>query len=185
MIGGDPTAGEDARIFGVAVPVAEPYAAELEAWRERFGDPLAHAVPAHVTLVPPTEVASARVEELERHLVEVAEAGEPFELQLRGTGTFRPVSPVVFVAVVDGIAGCEGLERAARTGPLAGDLRFPYHPHVTVAHHVPDAVLDEAFEALADYDVRFLVERFALYEHGSDGIWRTLRDYPLGEPVGP
>ncbi|MEZ5117241.1 MAG: 2'-5' RNA ligase family protein [Candidatus Nanopelagicales bacterium] len=171
------------RTLGVAVPVVEPYAAELEAWRERFGDPLAHAVPAHVTLVPPTEVDETVLDQVEQHLAEVAAQAEPFDLHLRGTGTFRPVSPVVFVAVVDGISGCEALERAARTGPLGVDVRFPYHPHVTVAHHVSEPVLDEAYAALAGYDVRFTVQRFALYEHGADGIWRRRRDYPIGGNV--
>nr|WP_278258945.1 hypothetical protein [Nocardioides convexus] len=33
-----------------------------------------------------------------------------------------------------------------RRGPLAVDLDYPYHPHVTVAHHLDDPTLDRAFE---------------------------------------
>ena len=43
--------------IGVALPIPEPFLSELGAYRERFGDPLAHAIVAHITLVPPTEVA--------------------------------------------------------------------------------------------------------------------------------
>ena len=68
---------------------------------------------------------------------------------LSGTGTFRPVSPVVFVQVSRGIAHCEALERAVRSGPVERTLDFPYHPHVTVAHHLDEAALDRAFESLA------------------------------------
>ncbi len=67
-------------------------------------------------------------------------------MHLRGTGTFRPVSPVVFVTVAEGISGCEQLASSVRRGPLAADLQFPYHPHVTVAHHLDDDTLDRAFE---------------------------------------
>lgn len=179
--GGDTRPAEgDALTIGVAIPVPEPFAAELEAWRERFGDPLAHAVPAHVTLVPPTEVRPSRLPEIEHHLDRVAAVAAPFTIHLRGTGTFRPVSPVVFVPLVEGISGCEALERSVRCGPLAVDVRFPYHPHVTVAHHVPEAVLDDAFDLLAGYDARYEVSAFALYEHGADSIWRPRREFPVG-----
>lgn len=176
----DALTNDDALTIGVAIPVPDPFAAELEAWRERFGDPLAHAVPAHVTLVPPTEVAAARLPEIEAHLEQRAREAAPFGIHLRGTGTFRPVSPVVFVPLVEGIAGCERLERSVRCGPLAVEVHFPYHPHVTVAHHVPDDVLDDAFDLLAGYDARYEVAAFALYEHGPDSVWRPRREFAFG-----
>ena len=42
-------------------------------------------------------------------------------MRLRGTGTFRPVSPVVFVNVAEGISRCELLADAVRRGPLEID----------------------------------------------------------------
>jgi 2'-5' RNA ligase len=50
--------------------------------------------------------------EVEEHLRKVALAEQPFELHLRGTGTFRPVSPVVFVQLAQGIGDC-GADRGA------------------------------------------------------------------------
>ncbi|HKA68655.1 MAG TPA: 2'-5' RNA ligase family protein [Actinomycetes bacterium] len=169
------------RNIGVAVAVPPPYGAQLQAWRERLGDPTAHAIPAHITLLPPTRVAEGELIKIDAHLREVA-AGEagPFPLVLRGTGTFRPISPVVFVQVTLGIADCERLESRVRSGPLSRDLRFPYHPHVTIAQDLPDDVLDRAFGALSGYDARFEVTEFSRYELGSDGVWRAERDYRLG-----
>jgi 2'-5' RNA ligase len=92
------------------------------------------------------------------------------------------VSPVVFVQVAEGIAECEQLERAVRSGPLHQELRFNYHPHVTVAHEVADADLDRAFTDLAAYDAVFQVDGFQVFEHGDDGVWRVVRHVPLGEP---
>ena len=93
---------------------------------------------------------------MEKHLAEVARrATEVFGVHLRGTGTFRPVSPVVFVTLVEGISQCEQLAGLVRRGPLAIELEFPYHPHVTVAHHLDDAALDRAFEELAGFDCTF------------------------------
>ncbi|MGH3264431.1 MAG: 2'-5' RNA ligase family protein [Trebonia sp.] len=167
------------RTIGVAVGLPEPYAAELQKWREKLGDPMARAIPPHVTLVPPTEVDAADMPPIEEHLRAVAERQWPFEIRLRGTGSFRPVSPVVFVSLAIGISGCERLEQAVRSGPLDRPRRFNYHPHVTVAHDVPDDVLDRAFAELADYEAGFEVVHFGLFERGADGVWRTEREFPL------
>ena len=105
---------------------------------------------------------------------------EPFRMRLRGTGTFRPVSPVVFVTVAEGISQCEALADAVRRGPLETDLLFPYHPHVTVAHHLDDDVMDAAFEELATFECSFDVDRFHLYVHDSELGWQTTREFPLG-----
>jgi 2'-5' RNA ligase len=171
--------GPAARVIGVAVELPEPYGSDLRRWRARLGDEQAHTVPTHVTLLPPTTVDAELLPEIEAHLEAVAEGQPPFQIRLRGTGTFRPVSPVVFVTLVDGISGCERLERAVRSGVLWRPLHFPYHPHVTVAHGLPEASLDAAFAALGDYDGRFTVDRFHLYEHDG-GAWVLRRDFPFG-----
>jgi 2'-5' RNA ligase len=174
----------DARTIGVALPIPEPYGSELQAHRESFGDTLAASIPTHLTLLPPTPVSADELDRVEEHLRKVAEGERPFEIHLRGTGTFHPVSPVVFVSVAVGISDCERVEEVVRSGPLARELLFPYHPHVTVAHDLPTSILERAFDALADYDVRFLVGGFGLYEQCEDGVWRPRRDFLFGQ-TGP
>jgi 2'-5' RNA ligase len=174
------------REIGVAIGIPEPYTSELQGWRERLGDPGASGIPPHVTLLPPTELTTDDLAEVEEHLRVVAEAHEPFAMHLRGSGTFRPTSPVVFVPLVQGIGECERLEAQVRTGPLAREVKFPYHPHVTVAHDVAEPLLDRAFDELASYDARFKVWGFSLFERGTDGVWRPQRDFPFGAPLpGP
>jgi 2'-5' RNA ligase len=168
------------RTVGVAIGLPEPFGAELMKWRESFGDPMALAIPPHVTLVPPTDLDAAELAAVVEHLELVAASQWPFEIHLRGTGSFRPVSLVVFVALAAGISDCERLERAVRRGPLARGLKFNYHPHVTVAHDVSPEVLDRSFTALADYEARFSVDRFGLFERGGDGVWRTEQDFAFG-----
>ncbi len=164
--------------IGVAIAIPEPWATDLQAQRASFGDPQASAIPTHITLVPPTDVGD-ELDAVEKHLTEVATQQSSFRLRLRGTATFRPVSPVVFIAVSEGISACELLAQAARSGPLEQELTFPYHPHVTVAHHLDEAALDHAYETLADFDCTFEVTDFHLYQHGDDGVWRPASTYPL------
>jgi 2'-5' RNA ligase len=168
--------------IGVAIAVPEPFGTELTGWRKGLGDPLALAIPPHVTLITPTELDDDEMVAAIDHLEHVAAQQGRFDIQLRGTGSFRPVSPVVFVALAAGINDCERLERAVRSGPLAQVPRFHYHPHVTVAHDVPPEILDRAFLELADYEARFPVEHFGLFERGDDGVWRAEHDFAFGPP---
>lgn len=171
--------------IGVAVAIPEPYGDELRHARLRCGDSLATAIPTHVTLLPPTEIDPAATDAIDEHLQKVADETLAFGMLLRGTGTFRPVSPVVFVQVAVGLVECERLAAQVRSGPLAGrELEFPYHPHVTIAHDTPEAALDLAFDELATYEAAFEVDRFSLYRHGPDGVWRPARTYGFSTAGG-
>lgn len=168
-----------ASTIGVAIAVPDPWGAQLQDYRAALGDYTAAGIPTHVTLLPPVEVAPDDVPALEKHLAEASATHDAFHIHLRGTGTFRPVSPVVFVTVVEGISACEQLALSVRSGPLAVQQEFPYHPHVTVAHHLEDPVLDRAFEELAGFECEFTVDRFSLYVHGSEAGWVPTRDFSL------
>jgi 2'-5' RNA ligase len=166
--------------IGVAIAIPKPFGAELERFREELGDPMARTVPAHITVLPPTEVAGETRELFEEHLRWVCEEFQPFEVHLRGTGTFRPISPVVFVQLAAGIAQCEAIEAAVRSGPVERELDFNYHPHVTVAHHLSDDALDRAFDELGAYEGRFTADSVHLYEHGADEVWRPVTRFRFG-----
>lgn len=169
------------RTVGVAIGIPQPWGAELDAHRAWTGDPAAPMVPAHVTLLGPTILPTSPTldDEIDNHLSAVARSCSPFAMHLRGTGTFRPTSPVVFVALAAGIAECERLAASVNAGPLARELTYPYHPHVTVAHAVPDPAMDEVFERLAGFTAVFTISHFTRYEHSGDGHWKPIRDYPL------
>ncbi|WFF09943.1 2'-5' RNA ligase family protein [Micromonospora sp. WMMD1076] len=171
--------GADTIQIGIAVDVPEPWGGLLTRRRVEAGDPL--AVPAHVTLLGPTEIPGRALPAVEEHLDRVAAAHLPFTLHLRGTGTFRPVTQVVFVAVAAGISECELLAAAINSAPeLRRELRFPYHPHVTVAQDVPPEVLDKAYEDLADFSALFQVDAFTLFSHSGATRWQPRRDFRLG-----
>jgi 2'-5' RNA ligase len=160
----------------VAIGIPEPHKSLLQDARERHGDPNAADVPPHLTLLPPTLVDALQLPIVEQHLRKVAARTSPFALHLRGTGTFRPVSPVVFVMVAAGVSDCEEIERAVRGGPIRRQVKFPYHPHVTVAHDVRPELLDRAFAEMAGFDAAFRVSSFQLFEKVQD-VWRPLEEY--------
>ncbi|MER6114950.1 2'-5' RNA ligase family protein [Streptomyces sp. A0642] len=172
--------------LGVSIAVPEPYGSLLQERRASFGDPAAHGIPTHVTLLPPTEAEAAALPAIEAHLTTIATGGRPFPMRLSGTGTFRPLSPVVYVQVVEGASACSWLQKRIRdaSGPLVRELLFPYHPHVTVAHGISEAAMDRAYAELADYEASWTCGSFALYEQGADGVWRKINEFPFGAGGG-
>ncbi|MFP5311440.1 MAG: 2'-5' RNA ligase family protein [Actinomycetes bacterium] len=161
-------------ILGFPAEVAE----ELQRWRASFGDPLAAVVPAHITLVTttPTQDWEATLQ----HVRAVARRQSPFMVTIAGTGTFRPVSPVVFINVEEGFEDCVALHSRLQQGPLHRDLPFAYHPHVTIAHDVAPESLDEAETVLKNYRATFPVVSMGLYEHDADGIWQLREELDFG-----
>jgi 2'-5' RNA ligase len=169
-------------VLGIVVPVPEPWAQLLVDWRSKVGDPQANLVPPHVTLLPPTEVSALDRPAISRHLETVAATHAPFDMHLLGTGTFTPVSEVVFVAVARGIGNCELIANDVRHGPLSRELSYPYHPHVTVAHDVRPDMLELAYSGLSDLSAEFRVDSFTEFEQTPDGAWAIARQYPLTGP---
>ena len=101
-----------------------------------------------------------------------------FAIHLRGTGTFRPVSPVVFVTLAEGISQCEQLADAVRRGPLDMDLEFPYHPHVTIAHHLDRRRAGPRVLGARRLRVRLRGDEFHLYVHDEETGWQAHAGLP-------
>ena len=166
--------------IGISIAVPDPCGTRLQDYRVELGDPLGRMIPTHITLAPPYDVSDDDLPAIVEHLAQVSTRHGAFRVQLRGTGTFRPVSSVVFVNVVEGISQCEQLAEDVRRGPLEGDSTFPYHPHVTVAHDLADDLLDRAFSELDDLRCDFEVGQFHLYVHDERDGWQVSRTFGLG-----
>ena len=116
--------------IGVAVAIPEPWASELQDYRTAVGDTTATMIPTHITLVPPVRGGRRRRSVTSRtHLADVARRGASRSaVHLRGTGTFRPVSPVVFVSLVEGISQCEQLADGRAPRPARDRPGLPVPP---------------------------------------------------------
>lgn len=177
----EPGAGHSAGpgvCVGIVIALPEPLATELRGWRASFGDERADVVPAHITLV--TTTSAPDWESTLAHVRHVVRSEPPFEIKLNGSGTFRPLTPVVYLKVEEGVSECMRLHRKLQAGPLARQLEFPFQPHVTVAHAVGDARLDEAARVMNLYRAGFPVRSIGVYEHDSAGSWNLQEELNLG-----
>ena len=179
-------------VIGVAIALPSHYAAQVRAVREAAGDPMADVVPPHITLLPPTAVDVDSLDEVMRHLRNVAAGTQPFDVRLDQVGTFRPVSPVVYLGLRNGAQECDRLQMRVRDrrGPLARSLSFPFHPHVTLAHEVADQDLDLAAREGAELAMDFTVTKLHLYRHlerslqpgrtDVEGAWEVAAAFAFG-----
>jgi 2'-5' RNA ligase len=168
--------------LGVIISMPEKLAAELNAWREQFAGPEAAAVPPHITLVSGRAAGSwTRAAE---HVRSVAAAGSPFTVSLRGTGTFAPVSPVVFLRLEQGVQECVELHEMLLEGPVEHLIEFEFSPHLTVAHDLDDDTMGRAETAMADFAAEFAVDSIGLYDY-SQGGWALREELNLGGVQAP
>ncbi len=173
-----PASEDGYRWVGIIVALPEPLAAEVTAYRHSFGDSLAAVIPAHITLITTTPIGDWA--ETVRHVRHVAARQRPFQVSVRGTGSFRPVSEVVYLQLRSGFDECVQLHQELRSGPLARDLVFDFHPHITVAHDISPAGLDEAARTLAEFEATFPVTGMGLYVHDDSGVWLLKEELKFG-----
>lgn len=163
---------------GVVIRLPEPTGQELQDWRASFEDSPAAGVSPHITLM----ISESRGEwdRLVEHVRQVLAEWEPFHLEIHGTGTFRPVTPVVYLDVERGREQCLALHRALRGSGMDSASPFEYHPHVTLAHGLDDEALDRAQEMLRTYRAGFLVDRVHVYEGDEHGQWHVRETVRFG-----
>lgn len=162
---------------GVVIELPEPVGRELQDWRASFGDPASYAVPAHITLMIAPRWACW--EDVVQRVRSVAGDRQPFRVEINGTGTFRPVSPVVYLRIGEGEEQCRALHRALHEEQLVSASPFEFHPHVTIAQAVEEKDLDRAQQMLRTYRAGFLVDRIGLYELDGRGTWQIREEFPF------
>lgn len=143
----------------------------------------------HLTLRFFGEVAEPVADEIDAELALAAERNAPFELQLRGAGSFGGADPhALWVGARENLALSRlaaDCERAARRAGLKPEGR-KFAPHVTLAY-LSGAPLDrvQAFEArLGLFETRpFRVEHFTLYSSwvrdSAPSLYRAEAEYSL------
>lgn len=163
--------------LGVIISLPPALADELSAKRAFYAGREADVVPPHITLV--SGRATESWDDAAEHVRKVAAAGEPFTLSLRGTGTFEPLSPVVFLNVDAGAEACATLHHQLVDGPVAHLLEFGFHPHLTIAHDLDEPAMARAKSGMANFSADFEVTSIGLFDYLA-GSWSLREELSLG-----
>lgn len=162
--------------LGVALLLGAELAGAVDGLRRALGDPALGRVPPHLTIVPPVNVAEARVPEALAVLRAAAAATTPIRLVLGPPNTFWPVNPVVYLQVTGDVDAVIALRQKVFLAPLARAVTLPFVPHVTLADGADPARIDAALAALADFVVTAEFDRVHLLEEGAGRVWAPVAD---------
>lgn len=101
----------------------------------------------HATILGPIPATPETVAQLHRALdgdIEdsITATMSAFEVTVRGTGDFRPVSPVVYAAIDRGAEQLAAIAHKLQRRLGLAKPKWPYVGHVTLGHGADDAELD-------------------------------------------
>lgn len=175
--------------LGVALLVPPRAAEGVDLLRAALGAGRAvHHVPAHLTLVPPVNVAGDRIGEAEALVRAAGEAHAPVAATLGPPATFLPDNPVLYLGVGGkGVTeALAALRSAVFRDPLARPVTWPFVPHVTLMDGGDQARIAAGAAALADHRVDVVFTGVALLQERRDEagerVWRPVLEAPLGGP---
>jgi 2'-5' RNA ligase len=161
----------DEVVVGVVIKVPEPWGEDLTQWRIGFGDPHAEKILAHITLLPPLRMSREKFQNFPTRLESELGGLRAFEMSLGPIGSFRPVSPVVYLEAHAEGSTLQTVHQAVWHAADCPPQRHPFVPHCTVAMDVPDSVLDAASSALENYAARWTVPEIAILTRDAQGFW--------------
>jgi 2'-5' RNA ligase len=176
------------RLF-VAVVVDGDAGATIDALRLALRSPELDRIAPHVTLVAPTNVAEAELDDVLAGVRGVAHRSRPFSIEVGPVATFPRDRPVLYAAVTDPDGGLETISSALRAEalrPAARDDRFSFVPHVTLHNRTDPGVAIGATAAFSGFRIDVVVEALTVLERaatGGDGRWVPIAEYRLGPPV--
>src|SRR5436853_5539557 len=169
--------------FGVALLVPAPQSHEVDGLRRALGDPVLGRVPAHLTLVPPVNVAERDIGDALQLLSAAGAATRPFSLRLGPPATFWPDAPVVYLPAGGDVAALGELRGVVFRAPLARPLTWPFVPHVTLADEAAPGRIEAAVAALGSYRIEVRFERVHLLQEGQGRVWTVAADVAFRKPA--
>jgi 2'-5' RNA ligase len=160
-------------------PVGE-FVAQL---RRELHPTIAH-MEAHLTILPPRELAGSEAAALE-FLEEACSRVVPFTVELGDMESFLPTTPTVFIEVKRAAYRMRELHDQLCTKGLGCREDWPYIPHLTILKTETDAqaraALGLARERWAEFPGKRQVDvEELMFVRENDGHWQDLALVPLG-----
>jgi 2'-5' RNA ligase len=164
----------------VALVLDPPEADEVDALRRALGDPALGRIPAHLTLVPPVNVAADDFDSaIERLRVAAGRQPGPLRLALGPPTSFLPANPVLYLPVGGELGSLRRLRDEVFGPPLERKLSWPWVPHVTLADGIDQERLSSAETTLDRYSAVAVFDRVVLLEEQGGRIWTEVADAAL------
>jgi 2'-5' RNA ligase len=175
--------------YALVAYVTNPVGQFLEALRRELHPALPHSG-AHLTILPP-RLLNGSEEEALAALQTLGRQSSPFHVTLGDVETFLPVTPTVYVRVLDGAEHMRALHQVLNTGALASCEIWPYSPHLTIVKMETPADAQAALTLARSHWQGYqgtrsaYVSELAFVREQADATWTDLGHVSLLAPTHP
>lgn len=169
--------------YALVAYVHDPVADFIKQIRKELHPDLPHLA-AHVTVLPPRVLNGGEAAAMSA-VTDICRQVEPFEMSLGEVETFIPVTPTVFIRVVNAYQVRELHDQLRTAKPLGVEEEWPYLPHLTIIKMNDEAQAQEAYllarHRWAEYDAsRYIhVRELTFVREQEDHSWVDVGAVPL------
>jgi len=158
----------------------------VEQLRRELHPPTAHMA-AHLTILPPRELAGTEASALE-FLEEACSRMVPFDVELGDVETFLPTTPTVFIQVKHAAYRMRELHDQLCGQGLRCAENWPYIPHLTIMKAELDEQASAAHAVARERWAKFPGTRIVhvedlMFVREKDGCWQDVAPVALGRQL--
>jgi 2'-5' RNA ligase len=169
--------------YALVTYVRNPVGLFVEELRRQLHPTMPHLA-AHLTILPPRELAGTEAAALE-FLEEACTHVVPFDVELGNVETFLPTTPTVFIQVKRAAYRIRELHDQLSGTALCCAENWPYIPHLTIVKTETDEQARSASVIAAERWGRFEGKRQVhvdelMFVRETNGQWQDLAPLPLG-----
>jgi len=169
--------------YALVTYVRNPVGQFVEKLRRELHPTLPHMA-AHLTILPPRELAGSEAAALE-FLEEACSHIVPFDVELGDVETFLPTTPTVFIQVKRAAYRMRELHDQLGENMLCCAENWPYIPHLTIVKAEQDeqarAATIVARERWREFQgPRQVRVEELMFVREADGFWQDVAPLPLG-----
>jgi 2'-5' RNA ligase len=169
--------------YALVTYVRNPVGEFVEELRRELHPTMVHPA-AHLTILPPRELAGTEAAALE-FMEEACSRVIPFHVEMGDVETFLPTTPTVFLQVKRAAYRMRELHDQLNRKGLCCDESWPYIPHLTILKTERDEQARAAYLIARGRWAQFFGSRQVpvaklMFVRETDGDWQDVAPVPLG-----
>lgn len=167
--------------YGIAIFPSKPIQDKANSYRKRY-DPHYALIPPHITLKEAFQADEETIEKLILELRKIAQASEPFNIQINKFSTFAPVTNTIYFKV-EPVPQLTELYDQMHEGNFPQNAKYSFVPHITIAQQIDEAEYSDVLGTVQMQGIKFddEVDRFQLLYQLENGSWTVYETFVLGQ----
>lgn len=167
--------------YGIVIFPSKPIQDEANTYRKRYDSHYA-LIPPHITLKTGFDADDETISELIIELKKIANATEPFTININKVSTFAPVTNTIYFKVEPNQALID-LQEKVHKGKFSNNMEHPFVPHITIAQDLRDDEYSDVFGQLKMNQFKFedKIDRFQLLYQLENGSWTVYETFVFGK----